>query len=258
MDHGPGSMQRQVVDEIARAHADPDVRCVVVTGAGRAFSSGGMMGSGAGHPETVREWLSFLDVEDDDNERIRDIGIPVIGAINGLCYGAGLMMAVHFDILVAAQSARFGLIETRFGSVGADVLTYLVGPQWAKFLALSGELIDSRTAQEIGLVLAVVEDHALRARTQDLARRVASLPPESVELNRRLLNAALNHQGWNSQKATARALNAITNSLQHEALAANGRKFTDLMKDGWPAYKAARDEPFSPPWLQPGDKRTNG
>lgn len=250
MDHGPGSMQREVVEALTLADRDDGVRCVVITGAGKAFSSGGVMGSKAGHPEDAVDWYEFMAVEDEDNERIRSLRKPTIGAINGLCYGAAFMMSLHFDILVAARSARFGLIETRFGSVGADVLAYVVGPQWAKFLALTGELIDAPTAKRIGLVIEVVPDDLLMERASDLARRVAAIPPTGVMFNRRVLNGALNAQGWLGQKHLALALNALTNSRMGEACAADGRPFKDLMKSGWADYKGARDTPFQPPWLK--------
>lgn len=253
MDHGPGSMQREVIEALEAADRDDAVRCMVVTGAGKAFSSGGVMGSGAGHPEDAVDWYRFMATEDADNERIRSLDKPVIGAINGLCYGAAFMMALHFDMLVAARSARLGLIETRFGSVGADVLMYMVGPQWAKFLALSGELIDAPTAKRIGLVLEVVEDDALIARVADLARRVAAIPPTGVMFNRRVLNGALDAQGWHTHKHYALALNALTNSRMHRAASADGRPFRDLMRAGWQDYKTARDAPFQPPWLSGDD-----
>jgi enoyl-CoA hydratase/carnithine racemase len=249
IDHGPGSLQRELVDTMERLDADPAVRCFVVTGAGRAFCSGGELGA-AGALESSEEWYWFLEQEDADNERIRRMHKPVIGAINGMCFGAGLIMAAHFDFLVASEDARFGLIETRYGGTGIDVLAYLVGAQWAKFLALTGELISAEKAREIGLVIEVLAPERFAERVADLGRRVASMPPHAVVMNRRVVNGTLAHMGWEQQKEYALSLNAVTNGGLRQARAANGRLFSELLSESWEAFKQARDEPFREPWLE--------
>ncbi len=248
MDHGPGSLQRELVEALEEADRDDDVRCCVITGAGRAFCSGGELGA-AGALTSSSDWYWFLRAEDEDNERIRRLRKPTIGAINGLCYGAGLIMAAHFDILVACESARIGLIETRFGGTGVDVLAYHVGPQWAKFLALSGELLSARRAAEIGLVLAVFPDEEFPGKVADLARRIAAMPPSGVQMNRRVVNGAMDHMGWGVQKDVALALNAVANGDMPRAATPDGRRFAELMRQDWEAFKRARDEPFADPWL---------
>jgi len=250
IDHGPGSLQRELVDTMSRLDEDPAVRAFVVTGAGRAFCSGGELGA-AGALHSSEDWYWFLAREDEDNERIRRLRTPVLGAINGICFGAGLIMAAHFDFLVASDRARFGLIETRFGGTGVDILAYLVGPQWAKFLALSGELIDPHKAREIGLVVEVIAHEQFEERVADLGRRVASMPADAAVMNRRVVNGAMEQMGWSRQKEHALALNAVTNGRMREARAADGRRFSDLMAQGWEPFKAARDAPFATPWLRP-------
>lgn len=249
MDHGPGSLQRELVETLERADADDDVRCMIVTGAGKAFSSGGELGA-AKALISSSDWYWFLHTEDVDNERIRHLRKPVIGAINGICFGAGLIMAAHFDFLVASDRARLGLIETRFGGTGVDVLAYLVGPQWAKFMAISGELLSAQKAKEIGLVLEVIPDERFREKVADLGRRIASMPTGAVISNRRVVNGAMEHMGWHAQKEHALALNAVANGDLREATAADGRRFSDLLREGWDVYKEARDRPFKEPWLE--------
>jgi enoyl-CoA hydratase/carnithine racemase len=248
IDHGPGSLQRELVETLERADADPDVRCMIVTGAGRAFSSGGELGA-AETLLTSTDWYWFLHQEDVDNERIRHLRKPVVGAINGLCFGAGLIMAVHFDFLVASDRARFGLIETRYGGTGVDVLAYHVGFQWAKFLATTGELISAEKAREIGLVVAVVPADAFADKVADLGRRIASMPEVAVASNRRVVNGAMEQMGWTAQKEHALALNAVANGVGREARAADGRRFSDLLSEGWEVFKEARDAPFRDAWL---------
>jgi enoyl-CoA hydratase/carnithine racemase len=250
MDHGPGSLQRELVDALAAADDDPEVRCSIVTGAGRAFCSGGELGA-LNALSTSRDWYWFLRHEDEDNERIRHLRKPTIGALNGLCLGAGLIMAAHFDILVASDRATLGFIETRFGGTGVDAIAYHVGPQWAKLMAISGELLTAEKAQEIGLVVAVIPHEHFEAKVADLGRRVASMPSQAVEMNRRVVNGAMDNMGWGSQKDLALALNAVTNGDARHMAAADGRLFSDLMSTGWTTFKEARDAPFSVPWLEP-------
>jgi enoyl-CoA hydratase/carnithine racemase len=249
MDHGPGSLQRALVDALEEADSDPAIRCCVVTGAGRAFSSGGELGA-AGTLATSSDWYWFLRQEDEDNERIRRLRKPTIGAINGMCYGAALIMAAHFDILVASDAARLGLIETRFGGTGVDVLAYHVGPQWAKFLAMSGEILTARKAQEIGLVLAVFPAERFGPKVADLGRRIAAMPPSGVVMNRRVVNGVLDHMGWGSQKDLAMSLNAVANGDLPTAATPDGTRFGELMRQDWGAFKEARDAPFREPWLE--------
>jgi len=248
IDHGPGSMADELLRALADADGDPAVRCVLVTGEGRAFSAGGDPGDRV--LESPLDWYGFLASNVEETERVRSMSKPTIGAVNGLCYGFGLILATHFDLLVAVDSARFGLIETRFGSSGAQTLPFLVGPQWAKFLALSGELITAHKAKEIGLVLEVFPPEVFEAKAQDLARRVAAMPAEAVMLNRRVINGAMTMMGWDGQRELSLALNTITNQLAAGARAADGRVLAEVRRDhGWVEYKKARDAAFVEPWL---------
>ena len=248
IDHGRGSLGEQLSGCLAWADADSDARCIVVSGAGRAFSSGGSP-SGITGADPVR-WFEFLEDNAEANRRIRALNKPTIGAINGICLGAALVMATHFDILVAAESARFGLIETRFGSTGAQTLVYHVGPQWAKILALSGELISASKAKEIGLVAEVFPVGIFHERVADLARRIAAMPADAVMINRRVINTAMDLMGWTMQTHVAAALNTIANATSHQAKSSRGRVLSDVLaEEGWEAFKAERDAAFEPPWL---------
>ncbi len=138
--------------------------------------------------------------------------------------GAALIMAMHLDLLVAAESARLGMIEARFGGVGAETLPFLVSIQWAKFLMLSGEIITATRAREIGLVLEVFPDDRFAAKVDDLARRVSAMPRQGVMFNRRLINDTVTAMGWSPvQKEMAIAMNTVVSSQMSEALALNGR-----------------------------------
>ncbi|WP_294569998.1 enoyl-CoA hydratase/isomerase family protein [uncultured Arthrobacter sp.] len=248
IDHGPDSMAAQLLDALRTADDDDDIGCIVLTGQGRAFSAGGGLGGMA--RTSPADWYAFIEGNAAETQAIRSLRKPTIGAINGICYGFGLILATHLDMIVASAEARFGLIETRIGSTGAQTLPYLVGPQWAKFLALSGEIISAQTARDIGLVLQIFPHDTFRAKVMDLARRVSEMPAEAVVLNKRVINSAMDLMGWETQRNLSTAINTVTNMASVDARSADGRRFADIMRDeGWSAYKAARDEPFTPPWL---------
>ncbi|WP_197063587.1 enoyl-CoA hydratase/isomerase family protein [Novosphingobium malaysiense] len=248
IDHGPGSLHRDMTDAVARANREDDVGCIVVTAEGRAFSSGGFVRGEM--PDDPMQWYEFLRVQDEDNERLREMDKPVIGAINGLCYGAGLIMVCNFDFLIAVDTAEFGFIEMRYGDPAAEALAYLVGPQWAKFLAITGELITAQKAKEIGLVLEVFPEATFRDKVQDLGRRIASIPTNAVVMQRRLVNCAMENMGWRNQKNTANALNALLATQAKEHKAPDGRRYLDIRNDSWAEFKKVRDAPFRPPWLE--------
>jgi enoyl-CoA hydratase/carnithine racemase len=248
LDHGPGSLHRDVIEAVVRANADDNVRCIVVTGAGRAFSAGGHFGGNI--PDNPMDWYRFVRAQDEDSERLRDLDKPVIGAINGVCYGAAMMMVCNFDFLIAVDTAELGLIETRFGEPAAEALAFLVGPQWAKFMAITGEMISARKAKEIGLVLDVFDKDDFATKVYDLARRISAVPPNAVMIHRRIVNTTMDNMGWKNQKAIGRALNGILGAAAKENRSVTGRSFSDILEeDGWSAFKEARDSPFFPPWL---------
>lgn len=248
---GPGGMAGEIVRALDIAETTDSINCVIITGTGNVFSSGGDVAGG--HPSgSAGEFHEFLQDSSNANDRIREFSKPTIGAINGICYGAGLIFALHLDLLVAADDARFGMIETRFGGCGVELLPLFVGFQWAKFLALSGELVSAQKAKDIGLILEVFERDRLVQKVDDLARRIASMPRQGIVLNRRLLNGVSTIMGWNgAHRDLANATNAIVMSLHGETRAADGRLLFDILKaEGWRAFKDARDKAFEPPWLE--------
>jgi enoyl-CoA hydratase/carnithine racemase len=249
--HGTEGMQGQLISALKLADDDPAVRCVVVTGAGRAFSAGGNMGSTNVPRETAADWHAFLESHVRFYEEIRNRRKPSIGAINGICYGAGLILASHLDLLVASEAARFGLIEARFGAGGVDVFPYLVGVQWAKFLVLSGEIISAQKAKEIGLILETAEPDRLHERVGDLARRIAAMPAEATMMNRRVVNDATLMMGWRQNREHALALNAINIANLRNVTTLDGRNLMDILdNEGFAAFREARDAPFHTPWLE--------
>jgi len=172
-------------NKISEMCIDSNLRCVVLTGAGKAFSAGGDLefllerhADTALHNTTVmREFYQrFLDV--------RKIPVPVISAINGAAVGAGLCLALATDIRIASKTAKIGLTFTQLGihpGMGAThFLPKLVGNQVASYLLLTGDLIEGDEAKKLGLVLDAVEQEKVLDTALEMARKIALRSPVSV------------------------------------------------------------------------------
>jgi enoyl-CoA hydratase/carnithine racemase len=238
-----------LVDAFETIDSDDNVRCAILTGRGRAFSAGGDM-SGVTE-ETAIQWYAFYERFDATLERLRRMHKPVIAAVGGICYGAGMMLAAQCDLVVASSAATFGLIESRMGSPAGGAFTYLIGPQWAKFLMLTGEIIDAQRAREIGLVLEVIEKERFNERVDALAARIAAMPATGVMLNKQNVDGTMEAMGWTQNAIFTRALKAVLQSTAPEARSADGTKLRDvLQQEGLRAFIAARDAAFREPWLE--------
>jgi len=175
-----------VIAEVGeRAAGDPDVRCVVVTGAGRAFSAGGDVkamasrnsGEGGG---AVLSGAERLRQQEEISRLLAEMPKPTIAAVNGVAAGAGLSVALACDLRIAGDQARF---TTAFSKVGFSgdfggtwLLQRLVGPAKAKELYFLSEMFGAEEALRLGLVSKVVPQESLMEETMALARRLASGP----------------------------------------------------------------------------------
>ena len=241
---------RELTAALQRADADDAVRCHVITGDGVAFSSGGELGSGQPH-ETTWDWYVTHEELGRHLNGIRDLHKPVIGAVNGICFGSGLILAAHCDIVIASDQATFSFIEGRMGLAGVGMMAHLIGPQWAKFLMVTGEIIDAAKAKDIGIVLEVIEHARFADKVAALGQRVAAMPPYGVMLNKRNVNAAMDAAGWLLTKGFNQSHYPVIDSMAPHAVAADGRRLVDIMRDeGWKAWRTARDAPFAEPWLE--------
>ncbi len=175
---------------MAALAADPELRAVVLTGAGRAFSAGGDLDwlerkaeAGAADPggptrrrnrDAMRTFYGlFLS--------IRSLPVPTIAAVNGAAVGAGLCVALACDLRIAARDARLGLNFTRLGihpGMGATwTLPRIVGPAHAAELLLTGRLVDGEEAARIGLVNRCCAREAVLDEALALARELAEAAP---------------------------------------------------------------------------------
>jgi enoyl-CoA hydratase/carnithine racemase len=174
-------------DGFRRFEADPAAKVAVLTGAGDAFSAGADLKEMAALRMTVppRDWAPHLG-------RNLQVTKPVIAAVNGVALGGGFLLAQMCDLCVAAEGARLGITEARWGrgAPWAAPLPWLVPPRVALELLLTGEPIDARRAYEVGLVNRVVPDAALREEAGRLAATVAANAPLSVRAAKAMVHAA--------------------------------------------------------------------
>jgi 2-(1,2-epoxy-1,2-dihydrophenyl)acetyl-CoA isomerase len=183
------AMNEAMMAELERlliaVEADTTVRAVVLTGAGRAFSSGGDQKrerQGEGEQSFFDGDLGGSVIERLNRcvLRLQRLARPVIGSINGVAVGAGCNIALATDLRLAADTARFGEVFARVGLVpdggGTYFLPRLVGTAKAMELVLLAEIIDAQEALRIGLVNWVVPADTLPEETQKLAQRLAQGP----------------------------------------------------------------------------------
>lgn len=179
----------RAIDDLA---SDPEVRAVVVTGEGKAFSAGGNTAWLASEPDATvdrlrsrmlpfyRAWLS-----------IRRLEVPTIAAINGPAIGAGLAVALACDIRYAARGARMGVPFVRLGLHPGMATTYLlpdvVGPAAARDLLLTGRLVDADEALGLGLVSRVLDPEGFRDQVLATATEVAAAAPIASRLTKTAL-----------------------------------------------------------------------
>lgn len=173
-------------NSITRLSEDDSVRVVVLTGAGRAFCAGGDLGViGKGRQSgDIKDLEPLLRTGMQAVVKIRTMPQPVIAAVNGAAAGAGMNIALAADIRIAAEEAVFGQNFVKVGLFpdygGTYFLPELVGPAKAAELFYTGDMIDSRTALELGIVNSVVPAAKLEAEVRSLARKIAQGPPLSV------------------------------------------------------------------------------
>ncbi|WP_405519524.1 enoyl-CoA hydratase/isomerase family protein [Streptomyces canus] len=211
-----------LVELLARASADPDVRAVVLTGTGRGFCAGADLrgASGAGErvagdvARTLRLGAQRLIAAVLDCEK------PVIAAVNGTAAGLGAHLAFACDLVLAAESAKFIEVFVRRGLVpdggGAYLLPRLIGPQRAKELMFFGEALTAREAERLGLVNRVLEDEELTKTAREWAERLATGPTRALALTKQLVNASLDtdRAAAFAAEAAAQEINMTTQDAQ--------------------------------------------
>ena len=174
--------------ELTKIETDNDVRSVIITGAGpRAFSSGGDIHQMVSL--TSEELAARSEFRSQANWHIATFAKPIIGAINGLAYGAGALLASMLDIRIGCELSEFRFLAARYGRVNSTwSLPLVVGMPKAKELLYTGRPVKHEEAERIGLLNQVVPSAHLRDRAIEMGRLIGDNDPRMVQGIKRLLH----------------------------------------------------------------------
>jgi enoyl-CoA hydratase/carnithine racemase len=198
---------------------DPDIRCVVLTGAGRAFSAGGDVkamkareGAFAGNGVSIRD--GYRRNIHRIVRSIYGLEVPAIAAVNGAAIGLGCDVACMTDIRLCAENARFGVTFLKLGLIpgdgGAWLLPRTIGMSRAAEMLFTGDVIDAATAVAWGLVSRAVPAESLLDEAIALANRIAAQPPHALRLAKSLLR-----QGQSASYDTIMEMSAAAQAISH-------------------------------------------
>ena len=219
---------------LANCESDDSIRCILITGAGKAFCAGqdlkeAIDPQGPEIEQIVREHYNPII------KRIREIEKPVIAAVNGVAAGAGANLALACDIVTATQSAKFIQAFSKIGLIpdsgGTYFLPRLIGLPKATAFMMTGEPVSAEKAEVLGMIYAVYEDAEFEPKSLELARSIAAMPTKGLGYTKRLLN-----QSFNNSLEDQLALEAAT-----QALSAH----TDDYKEGIQAFLEKRTPKFT-------------
>ncbi len=167
----------QLINLMETWDTDPNVRCIVLTGSDKAFAAGA----------DIKEMAdaSVVDMYERNNlqrwERIKRVRKPIIAAVSGFCLGGGCELAMHCDMIIASESAKFGQPEINLGVIpgagGTQRLSKVVGKYRAMELILTGRFFDAQEAMRIGLVTRVLPVETYLQESIALAKQIAEKSP---------------------------------------------------------------------------------
>lgn len=180
-----------------RIEAEPGVRAMILTGAGRAFCGGGdLVEIMSPEPTDLEREFEMIRGFNRVARRLHQFDIPVIAAVNGPAAGGGVGIALACDFALAAESARYDLSFHRVGLSGADVgvpwlLTRAIGPVLAHYYVLTAGSIDAPTGQRLGLFAEVLPAEGLLPAARAAAQRIVEAPEPAVRISKLALRSCL-------------------------------------------------------------------
>jgi enoyl-CoA hydratase/carnithine racemase len=198
--HAP--LLRQLDAAWTRAGDDPEVRVIVLRGAGKHFSAGHDMRSG--DPRAPKKWtveriyeieaVQFLGY----SLKWRNCPKPSIAAVQGVCIAGGLLLAWPCDLIIAADNAKFSDPVAAMGIGGVEYHghTWELGPRLAKEILFTGRAITAEEARAVGMVNRVVPVDELESATRELALQIAAQHPFAMRMAKRAVNQTLDVQGF--------------------------------------------------------------
>jgi enoyl-CoA hydratase/carnithine racemase len=240
------------------ADSEESVRAVILTGAGRAFSSGYNISRGENIDSADSNdipqrssWRSALR-NPDMIMHIMQLSKPIIAAVNGWCIGGGFWYSLACDITIASDKAVFGQPEVRMVSNSSVLFALLCGWKNAHRYTLTGDHFDAEEALRIGVVNQVVPLDELIPTSNKLAHRLALVPRDSVKLNKMMTTYALEAMGLRNALNVNSFLSTIVQRLGDKTDVEHLEKARQ--EGGFRAFLEARDAPFLPEPFGPRSK----
>jgi enoyl-CoA hydratase len=243
-------LRGQLIEALQAADLDDDVRVSIIRGAGTCFSAGYDLGGGnEGHeyphftapgegqwPRHVTEtWMGIWDLQK-----------PVIAQVHGYCLAGGSELATGCDLVYVATDAKMGYPAVRFGVPDMQFHAWLLGMRAAMEMMVTGDSISGTKAVELGWANRAFPEPDLDEEVLAVAKRIALLPPDIVQLNKRTVHRAMDHMGLRQSIRAGTDICAL--GIHQESF----EVFLDEMRtQGLTAALQHRDEPF-------GDYRTSG
>ncbi len=225
-------MNAEITKALAKAAKDPDIRCIVITGEGRAFCAGedlGSIGTDSDHGEILRKRYNPMI------KKLAEIEKPVIAAVNGVAAGAGVSLALVCDFRLAMEKASFVQAFIKIGLIpDSGNLYYLpriVGQAKALELSMLGEKISAQEANDIGLVTKVIKEEEWEAEVAAFAERLAAMPTKALGLIKRYIN-----ESW---------MLSLDEMLEKEAYGQRAAGQTNDHKEGVRAFLEKRRPVFT-------------
>jgi enoyl-CoA hydratase/carnithine racemase len=243
---------------LAEAESDPEIRAVVITGSGRAFSAGEDISADDqetawpyGIPEGTSLNATYNKFRDADRKDILGRQLyrwqypkPIIGAVSGWCLGAASWLALTCHVTIAADDAVFGQPQVRHGANTDFIWVALAGFKNALRYSLTGDHVDAREALRIGLVNQVVPKDQLLDTCFQFVERVALIPPETVKINLHISTLGLEMMGLRKAWTLNAELAAMARLTKREEF--NKHLDEAKKKGGVSGFVEERDRPFQP------------
>jgi 2-(1,2-epoxy-1,2-dihydrophenyl)acetyl-CoA isomerase len=227
-------MSLSLQEALDKCEKNSSIRCVYITGAGRAFSAGQDLSEVNDFGESAAMGKLLSEQYNPIVKKIRNLNKPVIAAVNGVAAGAGANIALCCDVIVATESASFIQAFSKIGLIpdsgGTYFLPRLVGFQKASAIMMLGDKISAKKADEMGMIYKYFPDKEFEQEAEKIARTLSSLPTMGLAFTKQALNKSL-EQDFEEQLLTE-------DILQQKASATND------FKEGIKAFKEKRRPNF--------------
>jgi len=240
---------REILQAVGEAEADAEASVIIIRSTGRSFSSGyGFIAEDT----DAGDFAAHASIESDASAmlalaagwgRVWDCAIPVIAQVQGNCLAGGTDLALHCDLVVAADDARIGFPPVRsMGVPPTNMWLYHLGPQWTKRLLLTGDTLTGMQARDLGLVVATAPADALDDVVLGLAQRMALIGRDLLAANKRVVNMGVELMGRSQLQRFA----ALNDAIGHRAPEAEA--FSERIAEvGLRQAVRDRDAAFDPP-----------